>query len=145
MGGDFALLTRLGAQADYVGAPSGPDRSISSLPQKAILRELLSLPSPRPPLMQPVGLPRHSYSRSSRCCSRRMHLFACCICAAALSAVPAADVVARLAAERLLATSNRVWFAIEPECCGFTDRFRLCIVCHISIYRRLTGATRVQR
>ena len=43
------------------------------------------------------------------------------------------------------ATSNRVWFAIEPECCGFTDRFRLCIVCHISIYRRLTGATRVQR
>eukprot|EP01047_Picozoa_sp_COSAG01_P039042 COSAG01_NODE_3203_length_6426_cov_12.431484_5_plen_140_part_01 len=44
------------------------------------------------------------------------------------------------------ATSNRVWFAIEPECrcCGFTDRFRLCIVCHISIYRRLTGATRVQ-
>ena len=42
-------------------------------------------------------------------------------------------------------TSNRVWFAIESECCGYTDRFRLCIVCHISIYRRLTGATRVQR
>jgi hypothetical protein len=38
------------------------------------------------------------------------------------------------------ATSNRVWFAIESECCGFTDRFRLCIACHISIYRRLTGA-----
>ena len=44
-----------------------------------------------------------------------------------------------------MVTSNQVWFAIESECCGYMDRFRLCIVCHISIYRRLTGATHVQR
>eukprot|EP01047_Picozoa_sp_COSAG01_P095705 COSAG01_NODE_26353_length_716_cov_7.753647_1_plen_37_part_10 len=37
-----------------------------------------------------------------------MHLFACCICAAALSTVPAADVAARLAAEQLLAGDDRV-------------------------------------
>jgi hypothetical protein len=81
---------------------------------------LAPLPSPRPPLMQPVGLPRHSYSRSSRCCSRRMHLFACCICAAALSAVPAADVAARLAAERLLAGEDRVSLGV-----GSPDAVRL--------------------
>jgi hypothetical protein len=49
-----------------------------------------------------------------------MHLFACCICAAALSAVPAADVAARLAAERLLAGEDRVSLGV-----GSPDAVRL--------------------
>ena len=49
-----------------------------------------------------------------------MHLFACCICAAALSTVSAADVAARLAAERLLAGEDRVSLGV-----GSPDAVRL--------------------